>query len=305
MTGERKMDYVGPMAGLGAAACWAMASVLYARVPLGAGAMTTFKNSLATVCMLVLLVITKLSSGDQVFEATTDTWKDISLSGIVGLCLADIAYFRSIQILGARRGLTLTLLTPPATALLGDVWLGDRLPPITWLFILITLVGIGIVMRQNSDRNPDQDIRPGSTRWGVISALLGIATMAIGAVILKRGLTDVGPIEGTFIRLLAASVFGCFVSWPLGQFREIAELLTNRKGTVTLCAATALGTVTGVVLMLAAYKYCPTGIAATLTSTSPLFVIPVVAVVYREKITALSVLGATVAFAGVCGLILA
>lgn len=298
------MNYFGAMAGLGAAACWALACVLYARVPLGAGAMTTFKNSLATLCMLVLLVITKLSSGEPVFQASAETWKDISLSGIVGLCLADIAYFRSIQILGARRGLTLTLLTPPITALLGDIWLGDRLHPITWLFILVTLAGVGIVMRQNSDRNPDQDLRPGSARWGIISALLGIATMAIGAVILKRGLSDVGPIEGTFIRLLAASVFGGVISLALGQFREIAELLTNRHATLALCAATCLGTVTGVVLMLAAYKYCPTGIAATLTSTSPLFVIPVVALVYGEKTTTAAIIGATVAFAGVCGLIL-
>ena len=176
---------------------------------------------------------------------------------------------------------------------------------VTWISIFVTLLGIGVVMRQRAERNADQEHRPGSTEWGICCALLGIGTMAIGAVVMKRGLTEVGPIEGTFIRLLAASVFGVCLSAVLGQFREIRELLKDRIGTRYLLSATMLGTVLGVCLMLMAYKYCQTGIAATLTSTTPLFVIPVVYFAYREKITPLAILGAVIAFAGVCGLLLA
>ncbi len=299
------MEQLGPVAGLAAAACWATASVWYARVPIGAGAMTTFKNSLATVCLFVILCCSALVTGEPMFQASATAWWDIGLSGVIGLCLADIAYFRSIQILGARHGLTLTLLTPPLTALLGQFWLGDQLTPVTWMSIFVTLAGVGIVMRQRAERNADQEHRPGSTEWGVSCALLGIGTMAVGAVVMKRGLSEVDPIEGTFIRLLVASVFGVCLSAVLGQFREIADLLKNKVGLKPLLSATLLGTVFGVCLMLMAYKYCQTGIAATLTSTTPLFVIPVVYFVYGEKITPLAIAGAVVAFGGVCGLLLA
>lgn len=298
------MENVGALAGLLAAACWAMASVFYTRVPIGAGAMTTFKNTLAAFCLGIVLWISSSLSGQPMFQASWSTWWDIGVSGIVGLSLADIAYFRSIQILGPRQGLTLTLLTPPATAILAQVWLGDRLSVTNWVWILTTVAGIGGVMRARPDRTADQELRPGSTPWGVSCALLGVATMAVGSVILKRGTTGIDAIEGTFVRLFVASIFGILLSVALGQVREIVFLLGDRQGTRRLCLATLLGTVVGVYLMLVAFKYCPTGIAATLTSTSPLFVIPVVYVAYKQTVAPLALLGAVVAFTGVCGLLL-
>lgn len=298
------MNQIGAIAGLGASICWALASVLYTRVPISAGAMTTFKNSLATLFLACALVASSFTSGHPIFQASWAAWLDIGVSGIFGLGLADIAYFRSIQILGARQGLTLTLLTPPSTAILGQWWLGETLSTTIWMCILVTILGIGVVMRARTERTPEQDIRPGSKRWGITCALLGVVTMAVGAVILRRGTQGVGSIEGTFIRLLAASAFGAVLSAVLGQLKEIVILFGNRKGLTDLCMATFLGTVIGVYLMLVSYKYCPSGIAATLTSTTPLFVIPVVFFVYKQRVNSIAVAGAAVAFAGVCGLLL-
>lgn len=296
-------DYFGAVMGLAAAACWAVASVWYVRVPMGAGALTTCKNVLATACMLAVLWTYSLIQGTPMFQASSTSWWDISLSGVIGLCIADIAYFRSIQILGARRGLTLTLLTPPTTALLAQIWLGDVLSVWTWCWIALTLLGVGIVMRQRTSRNVDQEHRPGSTRWGVCCALMGIGTMAVGAVVMKSGLTNVAAIEGTCIRLLAASGFGICLSMVMGHYAEIVTVLRNPDARKNICTATLVGTVMGVCLMLTAYKYCETGVAATLTSTTPLFVIPVVYFAYREKISSLAIVGAAVAFGGVCGLL--
>lgn len=298
------MEQFGPAAGLAAAACWAMASVLYVRVPIGAGAMTTFKNSLAALCVFAALLGHTWYHKLPIFQASTSAWWDIGVSGVIGLCLADIAYFRSIQILGPRRGLALTLLIPPATAWLGQIWLGEELTVITWCCILVTLLGIAVVMRERAERAPEQEIRPGSTQWGVACALMSVATMAIGAVILKRGTAGAGSLEATFIRLLAASGFGMVLSLVLGQLYELRVLLRDRTALRNLCVATFIGTVAGVWLMLVAYKYCRTGIAATLTSTTPLFVIPVVWFVSRERVTLLATGGAVIAFAGVCGLLL-
>ena len=281
-----------------------MASVLYVRVPLGAGAMTTFKNSLAALVVFAALVVTVTYNGSPLFQATAAEWWDIGISGIVGLCLADIAYFRSIQILGPHRGLTLTLLTPPATALLGQWWLNDQLPWVAWAWIFLTLAGIAVVMRDRAEQKSEPSVRPGSLQWGFACALMGIGTMAVGAVILKRGTTNLGSVEATFIRLFSASVFGIVVSIAFRQLREIRLLFKDRKAVIDLSAATFIGTVVGVWMMLVAYKYCRTGIAATLTSTSPLFVIPVVWFFCGQQVTRVAVVGACVAFAGVCGLLL-
>lgn len=297
------MDQLGAVAGLAAAASFALASVFYVRVPIGAGAMTTFKNTLAMFFLFVALIVVTLTNRTAMFTASLETWWDIGISGIFGLCLADIAYFRSLQILGPRRGLTLTLLTPPLTALLSAIWLGEILAPIVWGSIVVTLVGIAIVMWERTDRAPEQEIRPGSMRWGVTCAFVGIVISAVGSVILKRGTDHIGTVEATFIRLLVASVFGILLSAATGQLREIRVLMKDRVGLKNLCIASVIGTVVGVWFLLVAYKYRPAGVASTLTSTTPLFVIPIVWYFNRQRISLPAIIGAFVAFAGVCGLL--
>lgn len=158
------MEPIGLVAGLAAAACWAVASVMYARVPIGAGAMTTYKNALATLCLAVALAAVSFFRGEPMFQASAHSWWLLSVSGAIGLCLADIGYFRSIQILGPRQGVTLTLLIPPTTALLSWWWLGEALTPSVWFAIGVTLVGIAVVMSEQSNDEQPQ-LRPGSRRW--------------------------------------------------------------------------------------------------------------------------------------------
>ena len=295
---------IGIIAGLGAALCWAFASVLYTRVPIGAGAMTTYKNSLATLCLGAILIGSSRLQGQPMFQASFESWCFLGISGIIGLSLSDIAYFRSIQILGARRGITLTLLTPPVTAVFGQIALDEKMVVFTWISIAVTILGIGIVMYERTERTAYQMIRPGTERWGIVCALIGVVLNSFASILLRRGTVGVDAIEGTFIRLLISGAFGIAMSGVTGQLREIRELLKNARGTFHLSSATFLGTVLGVWLMLVAYKYCVVGIAATVTSTTPLFIIPIAYVVYRQRLTLLAVLGAIIAFGGVWGLFL-
>lgn len=208
-----------------------------------------------------------------------------------------------VQILGARKGLALTLLNPPLTALLGQLTLGEALSLRVWLAILVTVVGIGIVMRERAATTPEQQIRPGTEPWGIFCGLLGVGGMAIGSIVMKMGTVNVDVVEATFIRLFVSGLFGIVLSGWLGQLPEIRALFQSRRNTLQLSTAAFLGTVLGVLLMMAAYKYCLAGIAATLTSTAPLFVIPVVWIFLKHPVSRLSWMGAAIAFGGVCVLV--
>lgn len=296
---------LGIAAGLGASIFWSFGSVLYSRVPIGAAALTTIKNATAAVCLFVALAVATSVRGEPLFQAPRDAWISIGASGIIGLWLSDIAFFRSIQILGPRRGLALTLLTPPSTAILGIVWLGDVLSAVAWSCILVTMLGIGIVMRERIEASQVESNQPGSVSWGVTCGLFGVGTMAIACVILKYGTQEVDGIEGTFIRLFTASVVGIVCGVPMRQFRDVPKLLADRRGMIEMGVAILLGTVIGVYLMLLAYKHCTTaGLASTLTSMSPLFVIPIVYFGYKQPVTRVAVVGALIASVGVCGLLL-
>ena len=64
-------------------------------------------------------------------------------------------------------------------------------------------------------------------------------------------------------------------------------------------AATLLGTYLGVWLQVTGLRHAPAGIAATLSSTSPIFILPLSALFLGERVDARAVGAACVAVAGV------
>jgi len=171
--------------------------------------------------------------------------------------------------------------------------------------IAVTLLGLGIVMR---DRSGNEDMENDRVKnvmfWGAAFALLNIVCQCCGSILLKVGTQGIGTIEATFIRLFVASCvmlpFGLFS----GQSTEIRTLAGDRKEFSKLVIASFLGTFLGVWFMLTSFKYCPAGIAAIMTSTSPLFVIPVVWLLWGQRVSRSGMVGAAIAFAGVCWLLL-
>jgi len=58
------------------------------------------------------------------------------------------------------------------------------------------------------------------------------------------------------------------------------------------------GPVTGVWLSLIAVQLTPVGIASTLIAMTPIFLLPISRLVFKERITIRAILGTLVAFAG-------
>ena len=79
----------------------------------------------------------------------------------------------------------------------------------------------------------------------------------------------------------------------------------ERKAFWALIGGAIFGPFLGVWLSQVAIKHSPTGIAATILSTTPIFLIPVSAWVEGERPTVKAVTGAMVAVAGVALLFLA
>ena len=79
--------------------------------------------------------------------------------------------------------------------------------------------------------------------------------------------------------------------------QKLAPLRSRRLWGIVIMAAFA-STYLGIWLQQIALKYAPTGIAQSLSATSPLFVIPF-AIATGEKVSLRAVFGAAIALAGV------
>ena len=102
---------IGGIAALTAAALWAGGTFIYGRV--GTDVPPMELNLVKCILAILLMVITSLFMGEKVPQATALPYILLVCSGIIGIGLGDTAYFESLNRLGAKLALLLTVLAPP------------------------------------------------------------------------------------------------------------------------------------------------------------------------------------------------
>ena len=290
-------NYIGELSALTAAFLWAISSVVYSL--LGQRISPLQLNFLKGIIAIAFILITLLFQGIIV-----DNWKTfsvvlLSISGIIGIGLGDTAYFLALNNLGARRTLLLETLTPPLSALLAWILIGETLNTIAWCGILLTLLGIAWVISERSalEINNNLLIVKG-VMWGILAAV----TQAGGSVLSRVALlnSDITPLESSLIRLVAGTGIAFLLAaipWNQKSSSQPINFLSFRiMGTITLAAFGS--TYLGIWLQQTSLKFAPTGIAQTLLATSPIFVIPI-ALIMKEKVSLRSILGVLIAITGI------
>jgi len=286
----------GETAALSAALLWAVATVIYGRV--GKQIRPLELNLAKNILAIVMLLLTLMPRAETLFAIEPFALGLLLLSGAVGIGLGDTAYFESLRWLGARRVLLLSVLAPPLAGLIALIFLGENLSMTAWSGIVVTVLGIAWVI---SERVPTG--AEGSTHlfrgvsFGVVAAL----TQATGVVLSRAALTQTGvsPLLSALVRLVGGVVI--LIIWipltrqPLGRWVRLGE---SRRLLGAIVFATFIGTYLAIWLQQVSLTSTDAGIAQTLFSTSPLFVLPIVARM-GEVISLRAVAGAIVALAGI------
>lgn len=293
------VPFRGEVAALGAALLWAMASFLFADLgkrmaPLW---LNLTKSSLAIGFILLTLVLSPHVSP----QLNATQLGLLLLSGAIGIGFGDSMFFEALRCLGARRTLLLEAIAPPLSAVLAMLFLQEQLAPTDWLGIALTVAGVVWVMVERTPQQAGmQQAGMQQLGRGVVVGLLSALAQAIGAVLSRSALaaTEVSPLWASLLRLTASVVV--LVIWVMARRDSWQGLqpLQSRKFLLTFAVAAFLGTYLGVWLQQTALKYTETGIAQALTSTSPLFVIPLT-VLGGEPVSFRSMLGALIALLGI------
>ncbi len=286
-------NFIGEIAALSAALLWAISSVVY--IHLGLKIPPLQLNLYKGIIAIALITITLLIQGAAFRDLSLPTLSLLFLSGIVGIGLGDTAYFAALNSLGARRTLLLETFSPPMGALLALIFIGEQLTKSAWCGILLTILGIAWVI---SERNPVDNISV--SRQGMIWGILAAIAQAVGAVISRFALiqSDITSLESTLIRLLGGTVIVLgLVFLPVAQKTNVKWQLSWHSLKIIAIAATG-STYLGIWLQQTSLKFAPTGIAQTFLATSPLFVMPIVAL-QGEKISWRAMLGVIVSLGGI------
>ncbi|MBK9974926.1 MAG: DMT family transporter [Planctomycetes bacterium] len=303
---------LGIAAASGTAVCWAFTALFFSAASRRIGQYHVNQIRLVIACVLLSIACAVL----QVYQPVPlNQLVLLGLSGLIGLTLGDAAGFSSLQILGARRASLLGALAPGCAAILMIPMLGESL---NWIGVCGMLLTLGGVMWVVLERGQPGEIH-GSATLGIVMGLLGAIGQAGGLIFSKAGMgmtspdglmndiagvdpstvVPISPVLGTLTRMLAGTAILLGYAVVRGSLGQTWQKLRNRPALAQTSAGAFFGPFIGVTLSLVAVKYANTAVAATIMGTSPVLVIPIVAIIYKQKVTWRAVIGAVVAVAGV------
>jgi drug/metabolite transporter (DMT)-like permease len=297
-------SFWGELAALGTASCWALASLVFTRAgrQIGAFNLNKLRIPIAAFCLSGALLLTGGGQDIAHLSGINAAW--LALSGVIGLTLGDSCYFHSLVILGPRRATLLMSSAPVMTALLALTFLDEHLGWVAWLGIAITVAGIAWVTAERDIHSVNSP--HASKALGVLLGLGAAAGQAIGLVIAKHVLvgSEIAPLAATLVRMVAATIAIWSYALAARQVRSTLGVLRQASVRRVVVAGAMLGPFIGVWLSLVSVRHIEAGVAATIMATVPVLVLPLVVLIFHERVTPRAVLGAVVAVGGVAMLFL-
>jgi len=295
------MSLYGELAAVLTSVCWAFNTVVFTRAGERVGAVTVNYVRLWTSFPVLVLIHWLLFRTPFPFDIEPSRFLYLVVSGVIGLVIGDTMLFESFLLIGPRLAMLLALLVPVFSTLLAWVWLGETLTAMEIVSILVTIGGIAWVISEETLQAPGPASGPPRRfRLGVLLAVGGAAGQAVGLLLSRLGMAGgYSAISATHVRVSAAALALLGIGLFHGKNRSHLAKMKDRKALLEITAGSLTGPVLGVVLSLEAIAHAHIGVASTLMSLTPVFLLPVSHLLFKEKITPRAIIGTMIALLGV------
>ncbi len=284
---------LGAVAALGSALTWALIGLVARALIPHFNALSI--NMIRSAVGGVLLGVVVLASGslDALHAVSPTSWVYLTISVITAFAIGDTAFFESTKTIGLARAMSLSMLYPVIASALGVWFLGERITPFVAVGTVVTLGGLVLIV---SERAPITSEGPNGRPRGLALALLAALAFAVSVVLTKPVLHEVDPVSVQAVRLPLAAVLLWLTPWVRGAGRQVrAHLRTAGPLLLLHGVLTAISAVT----FVTALKHADLVLATVLSSTSPLFALPIGFVVFGERVTWRAAVGVVLCVGGI------
>lgn len=286
--------YIGEIAALMTATCWSFNSILFSDAGRRIGSQSV--NHLRLwMALIILCVIQFVSFGRLIPVIPVEGAIYLAFSGIIGFFIGDAMLFEAFVLIGARMGMLMMTAVPIFSTMLAWLFLHETLGIPHLAAIGVTTISIGFVVAER--RNNSGQVK--NLARGILLGLGGALGQATGLLFSKKGLLEgIHPISANLVRVTAATLLmSVYFLIRKRFFADFSKL--KLKGVLPrIIGGALLGPVIGVIFSLVAVLNAHIGIASTLMATSPVIMIPLSRIIYRERITPRTVIWTLIAFAG-------
>jgi drug/metabolite transporter (DMT)-like permease len=199
----------------------------------------------------------------------------------------------------------------PAAVFLGWIVHDERLAPLQLLGAAGIVAGVALVLSELPRGSPPD---PRARRAGIALAVVAALAQAVGVVVGHGAMQGEEVLGGTLVRA-GGGIAGAFVIAALAGLArrgasvraEVGQLVRpwrDRESRRGLFVAALFGSLIGLPLFHLGLRGLPSGVAALLFATTPLFALPI-GLWFDERRGVRSLLGAACGLAGVAGVVLA
>lgn len=289
--------YVGEMAALATALCWAVTATSFEHSAKKIGSINLNLSRLL-IGLVFLSMFTWITRGYLLpLDASPSGWFWLMASGFIGIVIGDLLLFEAFVLIGSRISMLIYASVPPLSGIMAFIFLGEKMTFMQIIGMMLTLLGIAsVILVANKENNTVKFSHPVK---GILFAFGGAFGQAAGYIIGKFGMASYDPFSATQIRLIAGIIGFSLLFTLRNHWGKYFESFSRKDALATLVLGSFFGPFLGISLSLYAIQKINPGVASTLISITPILLIPYAFFVKKEKIELREIGGTVLALVGV------
>jgi len=291
---------MGEICSLLSAIFWALAIIIFKKI--GDRVSPMVINPVKTTIGLLLFILTCIIIDVPIWPDAQFSRSDLlilSISGIIGIGIADIIFLHSLNILGAGISAIVDTVYSPFVILFAFILLGESLSP-------IQLLGGGLIIGSvlyASTKIQNIPVNRKIFKQGILYAVGSIAMMALGIVMIKPILNTVSnkPQLQIWIagyRLISGVLVSGSIMFYANYKKNILNVLYDKKLWPPLIIGSVLATYLGIAMWVMGMSMTTASISSILNQTSTIFIMVFAWIFLGEPLTKRRILSIIIAMIG-------
>ena len=258
---------VGALCATGSALTWALINLLVRGLSpaFNSVALNALRSTVGSV-LIVAWIAAMDGLGGLTSMSARAVWL-LAISVVLAVGVGDTIFFESVKWLGLVRAMTVSMVYPLFAALLAALLLGEAPTMQVSVGGLLTLAGLILTVRAKGGAVPAH----GRFRLGLAASVVAALAWAVSVILLKPALDEVDAVRSQAIRLPLAAAMLWVTPWAWSVHRPLRE--QGRAGLWRLFALGTLSTASSI-LFVAGVRHAGVAVATVLSSTAPIFALP-------------------------------
>ncbi len=294
------IPYMGEICSLLSAIFWALAIIIFKKI--GDRVSPMVINPVKSIIGLSLFILTCLIMGVPLMPNSQFSNTDLlilSISGIIGIGIADIIFLHSLNILGAGISAIVDTVYSPFVILFAFILLGESL---TFTQLIGGALIIGSVLYASTKI---QNIPVDRKRFkqGILYGIGSIAMMALGIVMIKPILNTVSDNVGLQLwiagyRLVSGVLVSGSIMLIANRKQNILGAMRDRTLWLPLIVSSVLAAYLGIAMWVMGMSMTTASISSILNQTATIFILIFAWIFLGEPLTKRRILSIVVAMCG-------